>query len=612
LLKLRPFIPVLIIAAAGLSAYHNSFRGPFIFDDVGNILENPRIRHLWSIWETLSPPRDSGIAGRPVINLSLAVNYAFGGTRVWGYHALNLAVHILAGLTLFGIVRRTFLRHECWSTGVMECWARFGASAEWMALTVALIWTVHPLQTESVNYIIQRSESMMGLFYLLTLYCFIRGSGSQRPRPWYGLCVTACALGMVCKAVMVSAPLIVLLYDRTFISGSFGAAWRRRRWVLGALAATWILPGYLAACGGSLGTLSRNPMIRVGWREYLLTESGVILQYLRLSAWPHPLCFDYYGLIAATWFSIVPPMLVIAILLAAAVCALRSNSVWGFLGAWFFLILAPTSSFFPLDSPMYEHRMYLPLAAVAAAVVLGASVLGKGLFSQRQGVAVGCATAGSVVVLFSFLTIQRNQVYNSAVSIWQDAVEKCPNNFRAHYNLGNALLGEGKAQEAIGHWEQALRINPDYADAHYNLGHALEKMGRVQEAIWHYEQALRIKPDYAEAHNNLGTALIQLGRQAEAMEHWEQALRIKPDFAEAHSNLANTLIQTGKQAEAMEHWEQALKINPQLAEAHYNLGLALEKLRRIQEAITHYEQAVRLKPDFVEAQNALARARAAQ
>jgi len=191
----------------------------------------------------LSPPRWSGITGRQLINLSLAVNYAVGGTRVWGYHALNLAVHILAGLTLFGIVRRTLLQPRLRG--------RFGAAANGLALTTAVLWTVHPLQTESVTYIIQRCESMMGLFYLLTLYCFIRGAASQRPRLWYGLCVTACALGMACKEVMVSAPLMVLLYDRTFVSGSFRVAWRRHGRLLGALAGTWVLLGYLVASGGT-------------------------------------------------------------------------------------------------------------------------------------------------------------------------------------------------------------------------------------------------------------------------------------------------------------------------------------------------------------------------
>jgi len=184
MLKPRQFIPVLIVAA-GIVAYFNSFRGPFILDDTISIVDNPHIRHLWPVWEALSPSPQSLVGGRPVVNFSLAINYALGGLTVWWYHALNLAIHLLAGLTLYGIVRRTLLRRECWPSslrqragGAMECWARFGASADWIALTVALIWELHPLQTECVDYIVQRTESLMGLSLLLTVYCTLRGSRS--------------------------------------------------------------------------------------------------------------------------------------------------------------------------------------------------------------------------------------------------------------------------------------------------------------------------------------------------------------------------------------------------------------------------------------------------
>jgi tetratricopeptide (TPR) repeat protein len=602
-LKLRQFIPVLIIAA-GVWAYHNSFQGPFIFDDEASILENRTIRHLWPIGEALSPPRWSGITGRPIINLSLAVNYAVGGTRVWGYHALNLVVHILAGLTLFGIVRRTLLQPR-----LRE---RFGAAANGLALITAVLWIVHPLQTESVTYIIQRCESMMGLFYLLTLYCFIRGTVSERPRLWYGLCVTACALGMACKEVMVSAPLMVLLYDRTFVSGSFRVAWRRHGWLLAALAATWVLLGYLVASAGTFGNASRNPYIRLGWGEYLLTQPGVIFHYLQLSVWPHPLCFDYYGLIATTWPSILPLALGMVILLAATLWAWKVNSVWGFISAWFFLILAPTSSFLPLDSPMYEHRMYLSLAAVVAMAVVGAFEIGKRLLNKQQGVVLGCLAGGSVVVLLSFLTFQRNRDYNSELTIWQDTVEKCPDNPRAHNNLGKALFQAGQVPEAIGHYEQALRIQPDNAEPQNNLGAALMKQGRLPEAIGHYEQALRIRANYAEAHNNLGVALMRQGRLPEAIGHYEEALRLRPDYPEAYNNLGIASVQLGQVPEAIGHYEEALRLKPDYAEAHYNLGVALLRLGRVPEAISHWEQALRIKPDLVQAQRNLARVRAVQ
>ncbi|HUI05423.1 MAG TPA: tetratricopeptide repeat protein [Verrucomicrobiae bacterium] len=641
-MKGQKFMPLVVIAA-GLLAYHNSFTGPFIFDDLSSIQENLTIRHLWPIWQPLSPPHRSWLTveGRPLINLSLAINYALGSYNVWGYHALNLTVHIFAGLTLLGIVRRTLLRP------VLR--GRFGAAANGLALATAVVWTVHPLQTESVTYVIQRAESIAGLFYLLTLYCFIRGvesplmrngSWGPRSRRWYGLSVAACAFGMASKEVMVSAPVMVMLYDRAFVSDSFGKAWRRRWPLYVALAGTWILLGFVLASAHIFAYVSTTAQQQAGvtWREYLATEPGVILYYLRLSVWPYPLCLDYYGWpIAKTWMSIVPAALVMAAALGATIWAWKTNSAWGFLGAWFFLILAPSSSVIPLDSPAYEHRMYLPLAAV---VVLG--VLGIHTLIGRRTVAVVAALA----VGLGFLTWRRNQDYRSELAIWQDTVVKRPDNPRAHSNLGivlksqgnlqeaiaqykqalrlkpdyveahnnlgNALDRLGKVQEAIGHWEQALRIEPDYPEAHYNLGNVLRQQGKATEAVAQYEQALRMNPDYAEAHNNLAGVLLQQGRQTEAMEHYEQALRVKPDYAEAHNNLGVILGETGRLEDAIGQYEQAVRINPNYAQAHYNLGAALERVGRVQEAMGHYEQALRIKPDYAKAQNGLARLRAAR
>jgi Flp pilus assembly protein TadD len=633
-LKLRALIPVLIIVA-GVWAYHNSFHGPFIFDDLPAIPMNPHIRHLWPVWEALTPPHGGGspVQGRPIISLSLAINYAINGLRVAGYHAVNLGIHIAAGLVLFGIVRRTLLRTarsgDRRRTGLQE---GFAASAEWIALTVALLWTVHPLQTEAVTYISQRCESLMGLFYLLTLYGFIRGveaegdsgarkaeSGTQGrdnwPRRsvalrWFIVSVAACFLGMASKEVMVSAPLMVLLYDRTFVCGSFAEAWRRRWRLYLTLAATWILLGYLVVTTGNRGG-SAGMGTGMAWTAYALRQLQAIPHYLRLSIWPHPLVFDYGTELANGVGEVVPGALIIAVMLAGTLVAVRRWPAVGFLGVWFFAILAPTSSVLPVATQtIAEHRLYLPLAAVVAAVVLGAFEIGRRLFNRRQGVALGCVASVFVVVLFTVLTIQRNADYRSAVAIWQDAVEKRPNNPRAHGNLGSALAEAGRVPEAIEQFEQALRLQPDYAEAQSNLGLALVQQRRLREAIGHYEQALRIRPGYAKAQCNLGLALAQLGRLPEAVEHYEQALRLRPDFAEAHYNWGNALLRQSRLQEAVGHYGQALRIEPDYAEAHTSLGVALAQLGRLQDAAEHWETALRIQPDFGPARSNLARARA--
>jgi tetratricopeptide (TPR) repeat protein len=598
----------LVLIVAGLLAYYNSFLAPFIGDDVHSVSENPTIRHLWPVWDALSPPHGRGLTveGRPALNFSFALNYAVSGVRPWGYHALNLAIHILAGLTLLGIARRTLLRPAL--SG------RFGAESTLLALAIAVIWTLHPLQTEAVTYVAQRAESLMGFFYLLTMYCFIRGVESPKPGRWYALSVGSCLLGMGTKEVMASAPLMVLLYDRTFVAGSFREAGKRRWRLYAGLAGTWLVLGYLVAStrnrGGTAGFGSG-----ISWWEYAATQCRAIVHYLRLSVWPCPLVLDYGTDTVQHVGEIAPYALVLAVLAVGTVLCLWRRNTLGFLGAWLFAILAPSSSVVPVASQtVAEHRMYLPLAAVVATVVLGSANLGQyllGRWPQTRRL-LEWAVSAAVALVLMFLTIQRNQDYKTFLTIWQDTVAKCPNNPRAHNNLGTALAQTGKTEEAIAHYEQALRLKPDYAEALNHLGTVLLQEGKVTDAIRRYEQALRIRPDYAEAHYNLGVALGQTGRIEEAIAHYEQALQLKPDYAEAHNNLGNALAQTGRIEEAIAHYEQTLQLKPDYAEAHYNLGIALARTGKIEEAIAHYEQALKLQPDFAPARNALARLQARQ
>ena len=537
MLKAQRFIPILVIAV-GLWAYHNSLQGVFLFDDDTSIVQNTTIRRLWPVWTALSPPPRATVEGRPLVNLSLAINYAFGGVRVWGYHALNVATHILAGLTLFGIVART-LRQPA----LRE---RFGRAALPLALTIALIWVVHPLQTESVTYVIQRAETLMGLFYLLTLYCAIRGADSASANLWYSASVVACLLGMACKEVMVSAPLMVLLYDRTFLSGTFAQAWRQRWRLYVGLAATWILLGCLVASthnrSGSTGYGTT-----VAWQAYGLTQLRAVVLYLKLSVWPDPLVFDYGDGLAHSVSEVASSAFIVAILLVGTLVALRRWPVLGFVGVWFFVILAPTTSVMPVvTQTMAEHRMYLSLAGVVALVVVGAFELGKRLFSKRPGGVVACVSAGAVVVLFGHLTIQRNQTYHSVLAMWSDTVAKWPNNSRAQNNVGEALLDTGQGSRGDG----ALRTGvTDPAGVRRGAQQPRECAGEGRESFtrrsgttskrcgstpilprrtttwelpWNRTADFRTpsntinkrcgcKPDHADAHNNLGIALTRLG-----------------------------------------------------------------------------------------------------
>jgi tetratricopeptide (TPR) repeat protein len=572
------------LVLAALAAYHNSFSGPFIWDDLFSITGNPTIRH-WS--SALSPPNDIGVGGRPVSNLTLALNYALGGTDVWGYHAFNLLIHTLAGLTLFGLVRRTLQRP------VLN--ERFGALALPLALAVAVIWTVHPLQTEAVTYITQRYESLMGLFYLLTLYCFVRSMESAAPAKWQVLSVGACLLGVMSKEMIVTAPVMVLLYDRTFVAGSFLEAGRRRwRYYLG-LAGMWLL---LVPLLTGVHQRSAGFGLGVTWWRYALNSCRSVVLYLKLAVWPHPLVLDYGTDIVHHAGEVIPYMMVLAVLVVGTAIALWRRPVVGFAGAWVWVILAPASSVVPLaGQPMAEHRMYLPLAAVS-----GLGVVALYAKMGRRSLLVFAAAALGL----GWLTIQRNEDYRSEPAIWSDTVAKRPNNERAHNNLGLALEKlPGRFQDAIAQYEAALRLKPGYAEVHYNLGHAWSQLpGRLQDAAAQYEEALRIKPTYAEAHYNLGVVWSQLpGRLNDAITQYEAALRLKPDFAEAHNNLGLAWSQLpGRLNDAITQYEAALRLKPDYAEAHNNLGVVWSQLPgRLNDAAAQYEAALRLKPDFAEA-----------
>jgi len=449
-----------LIALATLAVYGNSFKGVFVFDDLSGIMENASLRQLWPPGRPLSPPAGGDtVSGRPLLNLSLALNYAASGYAVWSYHAVNLAIHLGSALLLFGILRRTFRL-----PALPPAWA---AGATPRAAAVALLWAVHPLQTESVTYVIQRAESLMGLLYLLTLYCMLRGASSARGTRWYLGAVLACLLGMASKEVMVSAPLIVLLYDRTFLAGSFRAAWRRRaRWYV-ALAGTWLLLAWLVVASGHRGdTAGFQAGIR--WWAYLGTQCGAIAHYLRLCVWPHPLVLDY-GLGTARGIgAIAPYALLVGLLGLATAVALRRWPQVGFLGAWFFALLAPSSSVIPVTTElMAEHRMYLPLAAVLTGLVIAVYAAGQKL--RRQGIMspgtltwLGRLAVLLAAVVLGALTWRRNGDYRSEASLWQDTVRYGPRNERALVNLGAILADAGQYDAALVQYQKALAIKPGY------------------------------------------------------------------------------------------------------------------------------------------------------
>jgi protein O-mannosyl-transferase len=592
-----------LIVLASLIVYSNSFGGAFILDDISSILDNPTIERLWPLSTVLSPPSaGETVSGRPLLNLSLALNWIASGKNpqaVWGFHATNLAIHIAVGLLLFGILRRTFL--------VPRLRERWGDASTWLALAITLLWTVHPLQTESVTYVIQRAESLVSLFYLMTLYCTIRGAESQRPSVWYGIAIATCLLGMATKEVMLTAPAVVFLYDRTFLAGSMAEAMRRRWGLYLGLIATWALLATLVLSAGQLG--HRTDVTMPDAFSYACTQPGVILYYLWLSIWPNSLCVFYRWPVGEPWYLIAPGVLLLGLLAIATLYGLIRNKPWSFLGVWFFFILAPTSSIIPLADLAFEHRMYLPLAAVIVLAVLGGYALCQTIVRRQMAasstvnmlafglVALACVLLGSV-------TLARNNDYRTPIAIWQDTVAKAPYNSRAHVNFGTLLESKLRIDEAIGQFTMALELDPQSAEAHSNLATLLARKGRPQDAIRHFKAALDIDPQSAVARSNYGIVLAGLGRTAEAKEQYEEAIRIDSQCFMAHVNLGVLLENQKKGDEAIEHYEKALAIK-ELPDIHFNLALVLQRTGRREEAITHFQRTVELKPNDSEARQRL-------
>jgi protein O-mannosyl-transferase len=605
-----PWLAALVLVVAGWLAYADSLHGPFIFDDLPAIPENPTISHLWPLSGPLSPPANGAtVTGRPLLNLSLALNHTIGGYNVVGYHAFNIAVHLLAGLALFGIAWRTFRRP------VLR--ARFGAAALPLGLVVALCWELHPLQTEAVTYLIQRAESLMGLFYLTTLYCWLRGmeadearageaaAGDQSasgswlpPGVWYALGILACLAGMACKEVMVSAPLMAFLYDRTFVAGSFAQAWRRRwKWYLG-LAATWLLLGWLVLSTGNRGASAGfGAGVETYWLGYALAQFPAMVHYLWLTIWPHPLVLDYGRALVLDPVRIGWTAALVLALGLGSLWALWRRPVLGFFGFWFFAILAPSSSVVPVATQaMAEHRMYLSLAAPVALAVAGCyACWGRralpGLFA--------------VALALLLLTAQRNAVYGTGVSIWRDAAIQQPDNARAHENYGIVLTQAGRLPESVVQYQIALRVQPYYPDCESNFGNALALLGRGAEALPHYERAALQLPDLPAAQYNYANALAGAGQYAAAAVRYRAALRVAPGMAMAHNNLGNVLTSLKQNQAAADEYLAALRADPNFSESYYNLGNLLQAAHQPDKAVGYYEKAIAVKPDYVQAYNGL-------
>jgi len=582
---LRPVALSLLLALAALWAYGNSLANPFVFDDHTSIIDNRDIHSWWPLWRSAEEVHRAPINGRPVVRLSLALNYAIGGLEPTGYRIFNIVVHWAVAVVLLFFLRDTFR-------------PMYANAAVGLAFVVALWWLLHPLNAECINYISLRSTILMSLFYMLTLYCARRvmdGAGDV----WVWCAICSCALGVCSKEAMVTAPVVVLLYDRMLIASSFATALRMRYRLYIGLAVSWLVLAFLlsqAPHGDTIGFAGS-----IGTWVYLLNQCIVLWTYIAKVFWPHPLTLDYgfaHDLVLIdVWWQAVS---LLSLFVVSIYGAVRMRP-WACASLACFIVLAPTSSVVPLLTEVgAERRMYLPLMALLVLAVVG----GWHLFKDREWwreLWLKWVVVALVGLVLGSATHARNTDFSTPVSIWKSAVAATPRNVRAHSNLALAYREVGRADMAERHFRRALECDPTYADANANLGIVLAERGEVDAAEHHYRAALQRKADHVGALNSLAISLEGRGLVDSALAYYRAALRINPYLAEAHVNLGALLIGHGSVGEGEQHLLNALVLDANLFQAHYYLGDLRESTGDEEAAIDSYLRAIKLRPGYAPA-----------
>lgn len=589
----QPVAYPLALVILGVAAYANSFGAPFMLDDKPQIVRNMAlVRPPISLSQLLT-------ADRPFVSASLALNYALGGLNVFGYHALNLAAHILCALTVYGLARHTLrlpVLHE-----------RYGAAADTLALVAASLFLVHPIQTESVTYVIQRAETFAALAVLSGLWLAAtaqRAAEDATARRWSPLHLVALVaiglLGMLSKESAVILPALFALYDWCFIAQgrlrpmlrrwplyvtlllvvTGGMAWRWWRATRsGALALGGVdlsgfdlsgidLSGADAAAPAPAGTHG----LLTPW-QYLRWQFGVWLYYLRLVVVPNRLCFDcgYLGpwpvqsslLGGSVWL----PFLVLAAIAGAAWVARRQYPLVTFCVFASAVALAPTSSIVPLTDVYVEHRLYLPIAFLALLGVMvvfsaSAETVQRGWLSSRAAHALGLTASVAIVVTLAVLTLARNRLYADPQQLLQISVALAPQSTRTQYNLGNEYVRHTQREQAIKQFKEVIRLNHNYVDAYVNLGQQYLELNRNQEAIAALEQARTRAPATAIVQRNLSVAYLRVNRVDEAITAAQRATTLEPLNARAYKLLGRAYQRAGRSDEALKALSTARQLDP--------------------------------------------------
>jgi len=661
----KQWVSLGLIALIGALIYSNIYRAPFVFDDGHQIVENVKIRDLG---RCLSPTQL--FSQRPVAELTFALNYRFGGLDVFGYHLVNVLIHILNGFLVYFLALIIFERllirpvqprghsnghrniepgnmgavtSEGFVSGFQSTIDRPSPIIRMMSLFAALIFIAHPVQTQAVTYIIQRHASLAAAFYLLSIFFYLRarilqqggrGSGSRegdrgqwsgggqahvgkkvfsfRLSAYFALAFLCGVLAFLSKQNAASLPGAVLLVEYLLFDRTWQGWKRKLRWLIPMIVLMGIFILYVSGIfrgGVRFGSLLEDvsgilqaPGTRVDRWVYFCTQLNVIGIYIRLLFLPVGQNLDYMYPFKTGFFDGFTPaaFLLLLALAGIGVWQIKRRPVISFGIFWFFITLSIESSFFPIKDALFEHRLYLPMFGFAMVI---AYILFWLLAVHRYWL---FAVSAVIILSLGTATYLRNQVWQNAISLWSDAVDKNPKNYRAQINLGYALRREGRLEEAVSHYRQAIDIMPNFLPAHNNIGVALAQQGKLEDAFFHFSEALRIKPGDSETLTNFGQARMQEGKIEEAVLYFHRALKSSPTNAKAHNNLGIAMAQQGKLEDAAAHFSKALRTEPYNARIHRNMGLVFMLQGDLKGAARHFSEAVRINPEYAEAHCKLA------
>ena len=613
---MKKLLPFLILSLAVILAYGNTLFHSFHFDDIPSILEKPWIRGLDKIPEFIF-----SYWQRPLVILSFNLNYAISKFEVWSYHVFNIFFHLTATLLVYQLAQ-LMVRVSSTTQAIQS-----ENKTSPIPLLAALLFALHPLNTQSVTYISSRSSVLATCFYVASLILFFKGILNRKEAvaslskkafsgAGYILLAGLCfLLGALSKQIIVSLPAILFLFHFYFLSSSRFSRWliEQGKWI--ALAAVPLGGGilYKQFWGGGVASASSTPY---STSEYFLTQTFVIpFEYLRKLFFPFNLNIDIDYPLISDW-SVWTNWLGILVLSAyIAVCVLVSRKkktslnlrLIGFNMAWIGITLFPTSSVIPLLDLAVEHRTYLPMVGfslLSAALIAGLWQHIQNRIHKYGNGGLAFKPIASICVLLLLVcyaagTLNRNAVWKDEISLWADAKKKSRNLVRPYNNLGEAYDKLGEYDKAIPEFEAALQLNPHYFFALNNLGNIYGKKQEYAKAIHYFEKTLAGKPDYSPAHYNLARAQHLTGKPNEAIKSYRLAIRFNPYFEQAFYNLANLALQSGLVEESIENFTQFLAMQPNHAKARFGLGNAYAMLGNFDLALIEFQQSARLDPTFI-------------